>query len=94
VECGFVWQCGERAYSDFVSGRKALNVPVQLVKWGARDIQCTERRVEVKAGCRWDVSLFSFGFARVQTNTHEIGRRGGFVLLSSRPLRYRFAWLF
>ena len=61
VECGFVWECGERAYSDFVSGRKALNVPVQLVKWRARDIQCAERRVEIKAGCRWNVSVFSLG---------------------------------
>src|SRR5258706_1097809 len=61
VECGFVWECGERAYSDFVSGRKALNVPVQLVEWRARDIQCAERCVEVKAGCRWNVSVFSLG---------------------------------
>ena len=61
VECGFAWECGDRTYSDFVSGRKALNVPVQLVKWRARDIQCAKRRVEVKAGNRWNISIFSLG---------------------------------
>src|SRR5437762_7815005 len=39
VERGLVREGRNRAYGDFASTRKTLNVAVHLVKWGACDVQ-------------------------------------------------------
>ena len=61
VECGFMWECSNRIYSDFATVRKALNVAIQLVERCARNVQGTKRHVDVKAGNRRNVGVFSFG---------------------------------
>src|SRR5437764_64018 len=61
AECRMMGECSKGIYSDFAPVRKALNVAIHFVKRRARDVQCSERCVGVKARNRWNVSLFSLG---------------------------------
>src|SRR5205823_3664147 len=42
VERGFMRECGKRAYGDFASVRKTLNIAVYLIKSRACDVQHPE----------------------------------------------------
>jgi hypothetical protein len=56
-----VWECGNGIHRDFATVRKALNVAVHLLKWRARDVQRSKRRVDVEIGNRRSISVLSLG---------------------------------
>ena len=54
-------ESGNGIHRDFAAVGEALNVAVQLVKRRPRDVQGAKCRVDVKAGNRWNGSVFPLG---------------------------------
>src|SRR5215469_4726710 len=58
VQRGLMWESGNGIHCDLTTASEALNVAVQLIKRRPRDVQRAKCRVDVKAGNRWNESVF------------------------------------
>ncbi len=94
VERRFMWQGRKRIYGDVTPIRKALNVPVHLIKRCAGDVQRTKRRIDVKTGNRRNVHFFALSlreYKPIRTKPECVARlRLGCFVLSIIGLRGSF----
>src|SRR5260221_5411708 len=74
VECRLMSQGRKRIYGDFAPIRKALNVAVHLIKRRVAYVQGTKRRIDVKTGNGWNVSLFTLGLRKYKPIRPEAER--------------------
>ena len=86
-----MWQGGKRIYGDFAPIRKALNVPVHLIKRRAGDVQRAKRRIDVKTGNRRNVHFFALSlreYKPIRPKPERVARlRLGRFVLSVISLR-------